>query len=379
MGLFLAGCCGQARAEGMESVIYSNNHSFSTMDNPESANWNIALKPTSSVPNAAIQVLLYAIDQTDNASDGNADINAFDIGNVSVECPNSIPGVFDFGAPEIIPAKNSHVKLNEGYYHKIICPYTGTGDVSQADFGFSNDNYMKIYNVTNPQNDPTKPNSQLIFSPVWISFTPTQVAQLTITSVRSVQVLATVLPQITFILEGLPKDGVYCGVANKNETTGEVADFGEVDATAFANVAQRLTVTTNLNNGYVVTAIQDDQMRMNSNITCEGLGKSNDACVPSATVNGIGTTSTVAWSDISQGRGLAYTLENAEGNDNVFNYTQGYRIFADAQAGETPVPVLSATSGNESHNYVCYRLVPTDNNLEGNYYNNLTYTITARF
>ena len=307
---------GRVAAGGLETQIYSDNHAYSTASSPQTSTLRIAMRPSASVPNSAIEVYLYAIAPTATASDGVADFNAFDIGNIEVECPQSIPGVFDFGTPEIIPAERSHIHLNDGDYHRIICPYAGTGDVSQADFGYDNDNYLIIKNLLNPRHDPSLPNSQLIYSPIWINFSAA-VAQLTITSARNVRVLATIMPQISLTIEGVPEGQTYCGQKTKKTTTGKVADFGQVDNEYFADIAQKLTATTNMINGYVITARQDDQMRMvdapmmkGEAVVCTGHGDTNDICISDANPGGISATKAVPWNDSLRTHGMGFTLEN---------------------------------------------------------------------
>ncbi|MBQ6449886.1 hypothetical protein IJJ08_03230 [bacterium] len=375
---------GRVAAGGLETQIYSDNHAYSTASSPQTSTLRIAMRPSASVPNSAIEVYLYAIAPTATASDGVADFNAFDIGNIEVECPQSIPGVFDFGTPEIIPAERSHIHLNDGDYHRIICPYAGTGDVSQADFGYDNDNYLIIKNLLNPRHDPSLPNSQLIYSPIWINFSAA-VAQLTITSARNVRVLATIMPQISLTIEGVPEGQTYCGQKTKKTTTGKVADFGQVDNEYFADIAQKLTATTNMINGYVITARQDDQMRMvdapmmkGEAVVCTGHGDTNDICISDANPGGISATKAVPWNDSLRTHGMGFTLENEFGGDSLFSYKDGYRIFADQQNGDEPVSIIKG-DGHRGVDYVCYRLTASDDNLPGFYANKITYVLTAKF
>ncbi len=376
-------------AEGSLSRIISSNNAYSTPTQTQTTDLKIGVKSDYTIPNGKFQILIYAGDNTNLSSDGLPDINAFDLKDATASCPTSIAGVFDFGPPVVQTAVSANFKFVDGYYHVVSCPYTGTGDLSEANFGYTNQNYFEIFNLINPQNDPNAPNAQLIYAPIWISQLSdgdeiTYNRLQTVTSSRNVQVLATLSPQITFRLVGLPANQVYCGVINQQTTTGTLADFGTVTNQNFTNVAQRLLVDTNVNNGFVVTALASDQMGLENNLgvaqLCSGNGVSNDGCLPFAQVAGMSATQTQPWSNLNQGRGLGFTLENITGNDNVFAYNQGYRQFSDEQMGELPVAILDAGATiHSSANNVCYRLVATDNNFNGNYSNSLTYTLTAKF
>ncbi len=367
-------------AGGLDTRIYSSNHAYSTPDKKQTSTLRIAMKPSASVPDSAIEVYLFAASQDETSHDGIPDYNAFDIDGITLECPRSIPGVFEFGSPQILPADESKLVLNEGFYHRLICPYTGTGDVSQADFGFDNDNYLTISGLTNPLGDPKKDPSQLILSPIWVNFSAA-VAQLTITSGRNVEMLATISPQISLVLEGLPGGETYCGVINEATTSGRKAAFPNVINEKFSNVAQRLTATTNMANGYVLTAIQDDQMRRTDtpDIICKGDGSTNDGCIPDSQAPGISSSQAVIWEELKTARGLGFTLQNEYGDDTLFDYRDGYRTFADAQNGDEPVAIMKSVNGRLGVNYVCYRVVAAEDNQPGFYANNLTYTLTAKF
>ena len=375
-------------AERLHTRFASSNYAYSSASENAYADLHISIYTEQAVPNSAIQVLVYAVSNTATASDSLADMNAFDIGEIEVECPHDIPGVFEFGEPKIETAQVANYQLNgREYYHRITCPYTGTGTPGMADFGYTNDNYLTIKNLINPQHNPDEPLSQLIYAPVWLSFTYpySQQALMTVTTGRKVQMLATVMEQISIELLGTEENNVYCGHPVHKSTTGYEANFGTVDNLGFRNVAQEIVISTNLINGYVVTLQSDDQMRLvdqNPAVVCDGDGKDNDACLPSSQVPEMSPTNTVKWENIEQGRGVAYTLEsnNPLKRDVVFDYTQGFRTFPDRQASQGPETIIKGSWPTlRSSNYICYRAVATENNYEGTYQNNLYFTFTAKF
>lgn len=380
LGVSFGGFTRHIFAAGLETKIYSDNHSYSTVDENQVSTLRIAMKPSASAPDSAIEIYLYAIAPDDTATDGRADYNAFDIANITVECPASIPGVFEFGPPQITPAAQAYLELSDGYYHRIVCPYTGTGDVDRADFGYSNTNYLTIRGLINPRNNPALDETQLIYSPIWVHFS-SAVAQMTLTSGRQVEMLASVSPQISLVLEGVATDEAHCGTTNAHPTTGAKASFGAVSNNAFIDIVQKLTASTNMVNGYVLTAIQDDQMRRTDapNTICLGDGVGNAACVPDSQAPGISPLDAVDWGDPNSHRGLGFTLENDFGYDTIFDYTDGYRTFADQQNEDEPVPILQSNNGHLGIDYVCYRVVADEENQPGYYVNNITYTLTAKF
>ncbi len=372
----------------LSTRLINENSVYSTASQVERTNFKIAIKSHKSTPEGSFRILIYAFNNDPLASDGNPDYNAYDAKHLTVSCPNSIPGVFEFGTPIIETAAIANHQYYNGYYHLITCPYTGTGHYSLADFGYTNDNYLQIFDIINPLHDPTLPNARLVYAPVWIQ----QIAQSgdiiyshleTVTSSRSVQMLATISPYITFTLIGLPENDIFCNLPNQRPTTSALASFGIVNNLNFTDIAQRLIASTNIPSGFSITAITADQMSLiglGSPVLCLGDGSSNNACIPSARVPGMSKDQEIAWTSSGQGKGLAFTLENVIGNDNVFNYHQGYRHFADAENGDLPTIIISSPPNSfTSTNNVCYRLVATNTNVNGTYEAPLTYTLTAKF
>lgn len=380
----------QVQAEGAKTRIISNNNTYSVAGQNERADLSIGLQTNNTVPNGKIQILIFAgatASEAAQAADGQADVNAFDIGGATAACPASIPGVFDFTTVDLEPAATANFIFTGGYYHVLTCAYTGTGDMSQANFGYSgNSNYFLLNNIINPMPDLNDAQAQVLYAPIWIRqvdgndqiyYNSLQ----TVTSSRNVQVTATIQPQITMILSGLPANNTYCGALSQQTTTGFIADFGVVNNTNFTNVAQKLDVVTNARDGYTVSVIEDDQMSFgNGAHRCPAASNNDPLCISNAQVNNMSSTNEVPWTTPNQGQGLAFTLENNFGNDTVFDYTTGYRHFADAEDGDAAVVILDAAADVvQSSNNICYRLVGMNYNQNGFYSNQITYTLTLKF
>lgn len=373
-------CCYQfSLAQDLELIIYSDNSAFSEVHIPQTANLSLAARSNLTVPDGAWQFFVFA----QNGSGGTT-YGAYDLAEASFSCPVSNEA-FHFTQTTVTPTL-THLDIPEagGAYYVFTCPYTGSGAAANASFGFNNYNFFQLTNVINPQRNPLAQASQIITVPAAIrqlnnQGQPVAFQLESIRLVRNVQMLVTVSPQVSFTLEGVEAGIDLCQTTNQRETTGNLASFGFVDEDEFFDIAQKISVSTNCADGYIVTAIQDDQMHLPETNFCSGHGDYFDDCLPNATVANMSHTQTQAWTSRKQGRGLAFTLQNIVGNDAVFDYTQGYRHFADRENGEEPQIIMRQPNSDDGQDYLCYRLVAKDTNLNGIYTNHLTYTVTVPF
>jgi hypothetical protein len=382
--------------EVLRSRIIRDNYTYSTPELVQLTNLQIGWQSNVTVPNGKIQILLYASNSAGLAltNDGISDPNAFDWGGPSNEatasCPQNITGEFEFAPAQIEPADLAQFEYEDHYYHVITCAYTGAGSAN-LNFGYSGgNNFLTINNLLNPRLDSTAQNGTLIYTPIWVR----QLDALgnlvneslqTVTSSRSVQMLAQISPLITLTLDGVNSGATACGHSNSHSTTGTLANFGIINELNFTDIAQKITITTNVTNGYVLTAVADDQMRKNpSSKVCGSGGVGDSLCIPDAQVTSMSPITTQSWTGANE-FGLGYTLEHLFGDDPqtngdaVFVFTDGYRHFADTQESETPVPILRTLTGRESQNHVCYRIKATPTNQYGVYNNEIIYTLTANF
>jgi hypothetical protein len=379
----------------LKSRIVRDNYTYSTSSLPQLTNFNIGWNSSVTVPNGKIQVLFYAFNNAGLSftNDGSSDANAFDWGGLGNEatalCPNDVPGEFEFAPAQSESAAVASFEYDGNYYHVVTCAYTGAGS-ADIDFGYNgNNNFLTVNGVINPRFDAGVSNGDLVYTPVLVRQLNSDGDLVndslqTLTSSRNVQMLAQISPILTLELDGINAGVTACGNTNQRSTAGNLANFGVVDELNFTDIVQKLSVTTNARNGYVLTAIANDQMKKNGNPLCGSGGVGDSLCIPNAQVAGMTTTVAQAWSGTNE-YGLGYTLENlisddpSTNGDAVFAFTTGYRHFADTQEGESPVPILQTTTGKESENYVCYRLKSTPTNQPGIYTNEITYTLTANF
>lgn len=373
-----------ATVAGLQLQVISDNNTYSTDQENQLANFRLALTSPYFIPNGRFEILFAAIGNEASSSDGLADYGSFDFNQATFSCPDSTTE-FNFFPATITTADQANLVYDQDYYHLLTCAYAGTG--SQADFGFNNQNYFYINDVINPKNDPQQNPHDYLFAPIWVR----QIAdngtiiyhqKETVSMSRAVQMSATVTDQLTASLAGVNAGQIACGQTNQQTTTGNLANFGRVNNKAFVDITQKLTVISN-SASYVVTATADDQLSLEDdqgNTTiCPENGLSYDSCIPNATVSEMSSTHVQLWTDLSAGRGLAFTTENITGDQAVFDYHDGYRHFADLQNGDAAVAIIYQNEHGTNSHYLCYRLVATDTNLPGFYHNYLTYTVTATF
>lgn len=354
----------------------------------QSADLSVRFTTVSAIEDGTFRVLVPATSNTAASEDGIPDSGAFDFGAggsaATVTCPTDTVGVYEFGAGVATP---HDVEINSIWYHSFECPYTGSGAVS-TDFS---SNPMVIEGLINPAPDTGHDTGtadtyavivqQLNDADLVQDFTTTQIAV-----IEAVKVTASVPPQITFEIAGLPATTVACGVATDVTTTAASVPFGEVSISAFTNAAQELLVSTNASGGYVVTAIENDQ-----------LGRDGQPCpVPSADCipdspgdNTVMTpTNTDEWTATTT-NGFAYSMSDATGATPAFTYTSTSggctgtycaRQYADQEATDAPVSIFSNTTVAEADSvYVCYRITVSAIQAAGNYENYVVYNATATF
>ncbi|MDR0463266.1 MAG: hypothetical protein LBG64_03550 [Pseudomonadales bacterium] len=345
----------------------------------------VGFRTTRNVPNGTIRFLIPAVSNLPTANDGIPDRGTFDFGNGNLTCPPSAIG-FNFLSPILLSADTTNFTIGGTPFHIMSCPYLGTGPMN-TDFGINNSNHATVTGLINPRPMTGTVAGRADFLP-WIvqhldSFGNIVDSNLTMPAyVEGTRLRAEILPYFSFMVYGVTPGTLACGTMLGMASTPTLLDFGEVTMHNFRNLAHRLAVTTNYPGGYVVTIQSNDQMGLiqaNSvPISCPGSGIFHN-CISNATVTGMSHTNTMPWHSISQGTGLAFTIENITGSDNVFDYRSGYRHLPDISNDQSPQPILRSNRAMRSTNFVCYRLVPSGINIPGYYQNTIIYTATASF
>lgn len=366
----------------------------------QSGTISVRFTSASAITGGQFRVLIPA--QSTNAGDGLPDAGFFDFGSATapgtlsdVTCPVDETG-YDFisNAAGGGDATASAVTINSQVYHAYSCRYSGAGAAGVA-FGSSTDQPMDITGVINPAPraathtigtaDAHRIIVQHLDGDTVIDSTTVSVG-----TIESVRVTATVDPQLTFRIFGVAASTSVCGTTTDVLTTSYSVPFGSLSITDFTDAAQGLAISTNASGGYVVTAAEDDQLSRNGNgCTNTTPETSTDPqCIQDAfeDLGGISDTSSADWEDEATEKGFGFSLSDAAGTTvQPFVYNESLREFsarhfADLQAPETPQTIFSNTTVADNEGlFVCYRVLPAVSNQAGNYENNITYRATATF
>lgn len=356
----------------------------------QSSTMTVKLTTVSALPNGKIRILVPAKDATALSRDGVPDDSGFDFGTAtqaSIACPATSPsGYTSWSATSA--AANGSVQLGGVDYHTFTCTYVGTGAVGSIFDGTTYPAFV-INNLINPS--PSTANlgvadtyavivQHLTSDDVIVDQTVTKIAV-----IDAVRVTATILPQLTFEIIGVTGPTTKCGVSIIGSTTPLAVPFGELTVGFFSDLAQILKVTTNAENGYQVTAIQNDQLGRDGR-PCP-TPSTDPACIVDANVSGMSYSVSADWNTVSDNQyGFGFTLGDAtSGITRAFYYNESSRTynarhFPDLSIPNSPQMIFSRDGGAlDDQVDVCYRLTPAATNVAGDYENYIVYTATATF
>ncbi len=205
----------------------------------------------------------------------------------------------------------------------------------------------------------------------------------TVGLINSVTMVVRVAPQLTFSIEGIGQGEDVCGITTDVFTTANDVPFGLIDAVMPTAAAQKMQVSTNAPNGYVVSAIASNQMSLDGLADC--------AATPNDCIADVAGTPSApaAWS----GSAFGFTTEVVGGDtylnngvpnvETTFDYNQGWSAFPNPnntngndQAFQV-INDLRSTNGDEVD--ICYQIQSSADSTPGDYQTSITYTITASF
>jgi len=340
----------------------------------QEATHTIAFTTASAVTNGAVRVSIKSASSGYN--DGKPDATGFDFNSITgsdVTCPTG-GGVTSWESATATAAAN---------WHTFECRYNGTLSASQSltmTIGGTN----KLINPA-PESGHTQGTGDDYTVKIEVlnnNYDVIDNVNVKTVVIEAVRVTATVEPTLSLtIAAGTADSGTICGVtrdASSIDTTVYSVPFGSITSSdTFYNAYQQLTVSTNADDGYVVTAEENDQL---------GLGGATSPNIPDTTGdNGTATESTSDEWTTASNNGFGYSLENASGTDAAFTYNESSRTFsakqfADMAGSETKQTIMS-NSGPVSGSsiYVCYRLSVSGTQTAGDYWNTITYIATPQF
>ena len=363
----------------------------------QSSTLTVRLTTISALNAGSFRILVPAATASGADNDGYPDEGGFDFGDAvtggteaSITCPGD-PGTYGTFTDTATPAQTSTVVIDTIPYHVFECAYDGAGAIG-TDFGVGEDAFV-INDLINPA--PKVGGSAHVLGQADTYAVIIQhldsgdaVIDQTVTKVGvvdAVRVSATIAPQLTFTVSGISASTSVCGVDTDVTTTALTVPFGELTIAAFKNAAQRLTVTTNAVGGYVVTAIENDQLGRGGN-NCDDDGSASNTCIVDVSAAGASHTASADWTDASSEPGFGYSLHQVtSGLTPAFLYNESSRTFsakqfADMEDGESVQTIFSrGTVAASDIVDVCYQITPDATNVAGNYENYLVYTASATF
>jgi hypothetical protein len=223
---------------------------------------------------------------------------------------------------------------------------------------------------TNRVTNPTAGSYEFLVTAGTVDTGRTRVAIL-----DNVDVTAIVNTSFTFVVDGLATSTAVNGTTTTGSTTPSAIPFGVLTAGEIKTMAQRLSVTTNARNGFVVTVEQDQNLLSSTGADIDGFIDGAYTNTPSAWVaptNNIGNENT--WGH------WGLTSEDSDLNSDEF----GSALFV--AASTTPRQIFShtgpadGTTANIGRTQVGYQIQITPLQEAGDDYNTiLTYIATPTF
>jgi len=196
---------------------------------------------------------------------------------------------------------------------------------------------------------------------------------------ENVRVTAIVDPTITFSIDntGTTTAGTnLCGSPIGNgapNTTATSVPFGPLTLSTYNNLAQRLSCTTNSQNGYVVQAYENSRLTMVGTTTT----------IPDTACQGGSCTadSAGAWTTFTTS-GFGYSLAvGSTSSGAVFGITTAgqYKPFGLGTANAKTLMSRPNTPAGTDSAYICYRVVASNYQPAGSYENSISFIATATF
>ncbi len=308
-------------------------------------------------------------------ADGNPDSDGWDVQGISSNCAST-------NASAVLTTANG--------YHEFECVYPSSTPLSEI---------LTITNIINPSPSlsPThtvglSDQHRIIIQHLDSSGTVIDQSTAAVALIEAVRITASVAPSIELQLLGVNSGASACDIGTLSVTTTPTeVPLGELLITNFTTAAQQLKVSTNAQNGYVVTAIAEDQLRRQYVTACTGDGDSVTGCIPDSAgdTSAMDYNTSDTWINEAT-KGFAYTLNYVSATSGTpptmtFEHDDGgsnqYRQFADEENNESPVTLFSSNSVADSHLVnVCYKAVIGATQEAGeDYATNVTYRATATF
>ncbi|MBQ6154915.1 hypothetical protein IJI99_03525 [bacterium] len=461
LALMASLCMGTAWAQNANNNGGSSISTSSTLDGYVTSDLVVGFPIEAAVNNGAIRVLIPTATQAANltgaptpnafVSDGGANPGA---GSETVTPPTSVSGM-TFGtcfkqnafvwydaetATEIAepatPVDGQHIR-----YLSYVCPYTGSGSLGGQ---FTNDmvagqtsSSIVISELINPSAPVGATINEAVVIPGKVqvlesgSYNASAQTVVDYSSIynymvsdydvlisaimQDVLVTARVEYQIMFRVDGVDTSETACNSNPDVSSTSTLIDYGTPSTNSPVNAAQRIFVSSSVNNGYKIVVTQNGNMARQDSLTpvncsndgyLDGTSEMNRDCIPNFGWRNASGTDTLmphnesaAWTNYTKQTGLGYRMEvnHYTGQQSGSNNNPTVNsLFADGKFSRlatrdssspyatsysqelAPITAASSEGLADGDWYdVCYRLVVDAQNNAGVYSNDVTYTITA--
>jgi hypothetical protein len=308
-------------------------------------------------------------------------------------------------------------------WHTYRCNYDG-GDAND-------DITMTIQNLINPvpasdHNVGEADTYDIIVRHMNGTSNEIDVTRVKIGAVEAVKVSATVLPTLTFEIDGIAASETICGSYSTSvATTANSVPLGDLSTGSFTHAGQGLSITTNAVDGASVTAVANDQLGLNGAAcagdtynsgddayTCiwdhhvDGEASGTDVYADHDSTQGSNPSGERDWANNTDETGFGFSLDDTYSGDGGYSdsytannanpdfyYNQdtdtfAARHFASAADSQDPQKLFDTDNSdadsdpqptNSCDVVVCYRAIADALTAAGDYYNYITYTATAQF
>jgi|APSaa5957512622_1039677.scaffolds.fasta_scaffold12184_2 hypothetical protein len=343
----------------------------------------VTFDTASAVANGYFRILVPA--DSSGPNDGNLDDDGFDFGGGTVDVIASDTGNYDF-VTGVATASGAAGCTSPANYHCFEVHYSGNGGIGTSitvNIGNTNGSNTPIApGETSGHSEGTADTYSFQVKNYDSSDVQVDASTGKIAMIEAVRVTATVDPTISFSIAGVGIGTTACGNPADITSTALAVPFGTLSLNTFVDLAQKLSVSTNADGGYSVTASEDDEL---------GKDGATSPYIPDTDCDGEDCTisSDTEWNTASD-NGFGYSLDNSVGTGSTapsiaFEYDDGAlnfsaRPFANIAASDSPVEVFAAGDVADTQNiYACYRLSVGATQEAGDYENQVTYTATATF
>ncbi len=264
-------------------------------------------------------------------------------------------------------------------FNAFSAPNTETGQCVSTAGSASNTPYtITLIGITNPTNEGSYTVS--ISSKENGSGTVIETASIKVYIIQDVTLSATVDPRLTFTIDGVDQGTTINTVTTTATSTATTTPFGTLVVDQDAIVAQKLSVSTNATDGYVITVFQDGELENSAGAVINSFDNAPVGAASTTPKAWVNPSALIDQPDTYGHMGLTSNDTTGAGGDMAIDYSGGK--FA-GLAGSNPLEVAvnngPANSLGEGVNFVAYRVRISALQEAGDYTSTLTYVCTARY